>query len=49
MFRRELFPEPEYQQRCFAGLEVEGTEDVLRGVRELLLDLDAGRAGASGK
>jgi hypothetical protein len=33
--------EPEYQQRCFAGLEVEGTEDVLRGVHALLLDLDA--------
>ncbi|MEO5729885.1 MAG: hypothetical protein ABI134_31610, partial [Byssovorax sp.] len=41
--------EPEYQQRCFAGLEVEGTEDVLRGVRELLLDLEAGGAGGVGK
>ncbi len=33
--------EPNYQQRCFDGLEVEGTEDVLRGVRALLVDLDA--------
>ena len=49
MFRRELFAEPDDQQRCFAGFEVEGTEDVLRGVRELLLDLEAGGAGGGGK
>ena len=32
--------EPNYQERCFTGLEVERTDDVLRGVRELLSDLD---------
>jgi hypothetical protein len=35
--------EPEYQRRCFAGLDVEGTGDVLRGVRALLGDLDTTR------
>ena len=33
--------EPDYQWRCFTGLDVEGTDDVLRGVRALLSDLDA--------
>jgi Nucleotidyl transferase AbiEii toxin, Type IV TA system len=33
--------EPEYQRRCFAGLDVEREDDVLRGVRALLADLDA--------
>ncbi|WP_437604056.1 nucleotidyl transferase AbiEii/AbiGii toxin family protein [Sorangium sp. So ce590] len=33
--------EPSYQGRCFAGLDVEGTDDVLRGVSALLSDLDA--------
>lgn len=33
--------EPEDQRRCFTGLEVERTEDVLCGVRALLSDLDA--------
>ncbi|WP_437663265.1 nucleotidyl transferase AbiEii/AbiGii toxin family protein [Sorangium sp. So ce1182] len=32
--------EPGYQGRCFAGLDVEGTDDILRGVRALLSDLD---------
>jgi len=30
-----------YQRRCFAGLDVEGGEDVLRGVRALVADLSA--------
>jgi hypothetical protein len=36
--------EPEYQQRCFAGLQVEGADRVLLGVRALLSDLDAAPA-----
>ncbi len=31
-----------YQQRCFAGLDVEGGDDVLRGVGALLGDLSKG-------
>lgn len=30
-----------YQRRCFTGLDIEATDDVLRGVRALLSDLDA--------
>lgn len=37
----QFLAEPGYQQRCFAGLDVERPEDVLRGVRALLSDLDA--------
>jgi hypothetical protein len=33
--------EPEYQERCFTGLDVERPDDVLRGVRALLSDFDA--------
>lgn len=33
--------EPAYQQRCFTGLDVERTEEVLSGVQALLADLDA--------
>jgi hypothetical protein len=33
--------EPDYQKRCFTGLDVERTDDVLLGVRALLSDLDA--------
>jgi hypothetical protein len=36
--------EPAYQQRCFTGLDVERPEEVLRGVRALLSDLDASSA-----
>ncbi|MCK6586244.1 MAG: nucleotidyl transferase AbiEii/AbiGii toxin family protein [Polyangiaceae bacterium] len=34
--------EPEYQRRCFAGLDVERPGEVLQGIRALLSDLDAG-------
>jgi hypothetical protein len=37
--------EPEHQRRCFAGLDIEGTSDVLRGVRALRSDLDTTAAG----
>jgi hypothetical protein len=33
--------DPEYQRRCFEGLDVERADDVLRGVHALLADLDA--------
>ncbi len=33
--------EPEYQQRCFQGLDAEDTARILEGVRALLLDLNA--------
>jgi hypothetical protein len=33
--------DPEYQQRCFTGLQVEEDAGVLPGVRALLADLDA--------
>ena len=33
--------EPEYQRRCFTGLDVEHPDDILRGVRALLSDLDS--------
>lgn len=39
--------EPDYQHRCFTGLDVEDTGDVLRGVRALLLDLAATTSGSS--
>ena len=42
----ELFlDDPEYQRRCFAGLDVEGADGVLSGVRALLADLDAAPGG----
>jgi hypothetical protein len=34
--------DPDYQRRCFTGLDVENPDDVVRGVRALLSDLDAG-------
>jgi hypothetical protein len=40
--------EPEYQRRCFTGLDVERPEDVLRGAGALLSDLDAGEMGRMG-
>lgn len=36
----------EYQRRCFTGLDVEGTDDVLSGVRALLADLTGAPPGA---
>ncbi len=40
--------DPGYQQRCFKGLEVEGAEGVLMGVRALLADLDVAEASPAG-
>jgi hypothetical protein len=39
--------DPEYQRRCFTGLDVEGADGVLLGVAALVADLDA-RSGAAG-
>lgn len=34
--------DPPYQERCFTGLDIEGSDDVLDGIRALLADLQAG-------
>jgi predicted nucleotidyltransferase component of viral defense system len=36
----------DYQRRCFTGLDIEGTEGVLQGVRVLRADLEAPPGGA---
>jgi hypothetical protein len=39
--------DPDYQERCFTGLDVEGADRVLLGVQALLADLDAAPATPS--